>query len=92
MWSHDWIYFCRSGGKIKSGEARLFYDITEDNAHIAVVGLGPKPGEVPDNETVLEDIDVARQNVRSAAAVGAKLLRSTKVKEIHLDDFNDPEG
>ena len=83
---------CRSGGKIKNGESRLFYDITEDHAHVAVVGLGPKPGEVPDDQLVMEDIDVARQHVRSAAAVGAKILRGTRVKEIQFDDFNDPEG
>ena len=84
--------FCRSGGKIKNGESRLFYDITEDHAHVAVVGLGPKPGEVPPNQLVMEDIDVARQHIRSAAAVGAKVLRGANVKEIQFDDFEDPEG
>ena len=84
--------FCSSGGKIKNRESRLFYDITEDHAHVAVVGLGPKPGEVPPNQLVMEDIDVARQHVRSAAAVGAKVLRGANVKEIQFDDFDDPEG
>ena len=83
---------CRSGGHVKKGESRLFYDVTEDHAHIAVVGLGPKPGEVPDNQIVMEDIDVARQHVRSAAAVGAKLLQSARVKEMMFDDFSDAEG
>jgi hypothetical protein len=82
----------RSGGKVKNGESRLFYDITEDHAHIAVVGLGPKPGEVPPNQLVIEDIDIVRQHVRSAAAVGAKVLRGARVKEIQFDDFDDPEG
>ena len=40
----------------------------------------------------MEDIDVARQNIRSAAAVGAKLLQSSKVEEVQFDDFGDPEG
>ena len=40
----------------------------------------------------MEDIDVARQHVRSAAAVGAKVLRSARLKEILFDDFSDPEG
>ena len=86
------FWFCRSGGKVKKGESHLFYDITEDHAHIAVVGLGPKPGEVPPNQLVMEDIDVARQHVCSAAAVGVKVLQSTNVKEIQFDDFDDPEG
>jgi hypothetical protein len=87
-----YMYDIRSGGKVKNGESRLFYDITEDHAHVAVVGLGPKPGEVPPNQLVMEDIDVARQHVRSAAAVGAKVLWGARVKEIQFDDFDDPEG
>ena len=82
----------RSGGKVKKGESRLFYDITEDHAHVALVGLGPKPGEIPPNQLVVEDIDVARQHVRSAAAVGAKVLQGARVKEIQFDNFDDPEG
>ena len=86
------IIICRSGGKIKNGDSRLFYDVIEDHTHVAVVGLGPKPGEVPANLAVMEDIDVARQHIRSAAAVGLKLLQSSKVEEIQFDDFGDPEG
>ena len=54
---------CRSGGKIKQGDCHLFYDVAKDHTHVAVVGLGscdPKSGN--------EDIDVRRQNIRSAAA------------------------
>ena len=40
----------------------------------------------------MEDIDVARQHVRSAAAVGAKVLYGARVKEMMFDDFSDPEG
>jgi hypothetical protein len=40
----------------------------------------------------MEDIDVARHHVRSAAAVGAKVLRGARVKEIQFDGFDDPEG
>ena len=86
------MWLCSSGGKVKKGESRLFYDVTEDHAHIAVVGLGPKPGEVPNDQLIMEDIDIARQHVRSAAAVGAKKLCSARVKEILFDDFSDPEG
>lgn len=39
-----------------------------------------------------EDMNVTRQSIRSAAAVGTKLLQSVKVADILLDDFNDPEG
>ena len=59
---------------------------------MAVVGLGPQNEGAPDNDAVNEDIDVPRQNVRSAAAMGTKLLRSTKVAEISLDDLGDVEA
>ena len=59
---------------------------------MAVVGLGPQNKGAPDNDAVNEDIDVPRQNVRSAAAIGTKLLRSTKVAEISLDDLGDVEA
>ncbi len=82
----------RSGGPIKKGESRLFYDITEDHAHLAVVGLGPRNKGAPDVSTINEDIDVSRQTVRSAAAVGTKMLQSAKVADILLDDLSDAEA
>lgn len=68
------------------------YDITEDHAHLAVVGLGPKSEETDDVSAIIEDIDVTRQNIRSAAAVGTKLLQSTQVADILLDDLSDAEA
>ncbi len=68
------------------------YDITEDHAHLAVVGLGPKNEGAPDVSAINEDIDVIRENVRSAAAVGTKLLQGTKVANILLDDLSDAEA
>ena len=80
-----------SGGKIKKGDSRLFYDITTNNAHVAVVGVGSKVdnGDVPDN---LEDVDVKRQSIRSAAATGTKVLQKAQVKELLMDTFDDAEG
>ncbi len=88
----DSLSYCRSGGPIKKGESRLFYDITEDHAHLAVVGLGPRKEGASDVSTVNEDIDVSRQIVRSAAAVGTKMLQSAKVADILLDDLSDAEA
>lgn len=84
--------FDRSGGPVSKGESRLFYDITEDHAHLAVVGLGPRSKESTNVSGTNEDIDVSRQNVRSAAAVGTKLLQSAKVADILLDDLSDAEA
>lgn len=38
----------------------------QDHTHVAVVGVGACP--TPDDIHALEDIDVGRQNIRSAAA------------------------
>ena len=82
-----------SGGKLKKGESRLFYDLAPDHTHVAVVGLGPTQVDTPPNQDVhLEDIDVEAQSVREAAAAGTKLLQKARVKEILLDDFNNAEG
>lgn len=83
---------CSSGGKVLKGESRLFYDLSPDHTHVAVVGLGAVEADLPAKETEVEDIDVAAQNVREAAAVGTKLLKRAKVKRLLLDDFNNAEG
>lgn len=82
---------------MKKGESRLFYDLSPDHTHVAVVGLGPSQADTPsntppDNDLQLEDIDVGAQSVREAAAVGTKLLQKARVKDILLDDFNNAEG
>lgn len=79
---------------MSKGDCRLFYDLSPDHTHVAVVGLGPSAADIPPDEegVVLEDIDMAAQNVREAAAVGTKLLRGAKVKSILLDDFGNAEG
>ena len=85
--------FYSSGGKLKKGESRLFYDLSPDHTHVALVGLGPNEADTPtDKGESLEDIDLMAQNVREAAAVGTKLLQSANVKSILLDDFNNAEG
>lgn len=100
MWSE---FFCRvyshyiysSGGKVCKGESRLFYDLSPDHTHVAVVGLGSSASDLAaeeEEEGEAEDIDVAAQNVRSAAAIGTKLLQGAKVKSVLLDDFSNAEG
>ena len=45
----------------------LWYWFSQDHAHVAVVGVG-KSYSAEDSFSSLEDIDVRRQNIRSAAA------------------------
>ena len=59
---------------------------------MAVVGVGPNEPEALAKEGEREDMDMAAQNVRIAAAAGTKLLQKAKVKQILLDDFDNAEG
>ena len=58
---------------MKQGDCRLFYDVTDDHAHVAVVGIGSC-----DPEKDCEDIDILAQNIRSAAA-GQSLLTANNM-------------
>ena len=86
------IFPPRSGGKLCKGESRIFYDLSPDHTHVAIVGLGPGEADLPSSEGEREDVDMGAQNVRAAAAVGTSLLRKAKVKKMLLDDFNNAEG
>lgn len=77
---------------MNKGESRLFYDLSADHTHVAVVGLGPRHDNIPADQVTLEDIDIAAQNIRGAAAIGTKVLQKAKVKNILLDDFSNAEG
>ena len=59
---------------------------------MAVVGVGPAEEDVPAKDAEREEMDLAAQNVRAAAAIGTKLLQGAKVKRVLLDDFNNAEG
>lgn len=74
------------------GDSRLFYDLSPDHTHVAVVGLGPTEADISAKEGEVEGIDLAAQNVREAAAIGTKLLQRAKVKTVLLDDFKNAEG
>ena len=81
---------CSSGGSLKKGDSRLFYDLSPEYTHVAVVGVAPSTEAMPPDS--VEDVDMAAQGVREAAAVGTKLLQKARVKSVLLDDFSNPQG
>lgn len=78
---------CRSGPEIHKGSARVFNNIEQNYWSIAVVGLGPP--KLGYNE--MECIDEGRENVRVAAAIGAKKLTKQGCQCICLDGMGHPE-
>ncbi len=77
---------------VKKGDSKLFYDLSPDHTHVAVVGLGPRKESIPTNQVVMEDIEIATENVREAAAVGTKQLQRARIRNILIEDFENAEG
>ena len=78
---------------MKKGQARLFYDLSPVHTHVAVVGVGPREaGCEAEEETQENKAHIFRENVRRASAAATKTLMGGKVKNVHLEDFNEPEG
>ena len=60
---------------------------SQDHAHVAVVGVGKAhSADVDDPLTSLEDIDVGRQNIRSAAA-GLRSFTHVILFSVHVLAF-----
>ena len=75
------------------GDARLFYDLSPSHTHVALVGVGPPPDRcTPEEETQTDKGHLFQENVRKAVAIGTKMLHGAKVKNILVDDFNQPAG
>ncbi len=87
-------FYCSSGGKIKKGDVRLFYDVSPAHSHVTVVGVGPRMDACePEEETQSGQFaHLYRENVRRAVAVATKTLQANKVKNIFMEDFDEPEG
>ncbi|XP_041986274.1 muscle M-line assembly protein unc-89-like [Aricia agestis] len=70
----------------KLGKYRVFYDLEESFAYVAVAGLG---SQGICNE--LEQMNEMKEAIRTAAAVGAAALQKFKPSTIHLESFGDAE-
>ncbi|XP_070539846.1 cytosol aminopeptidase-like [Ptychodera flava] len=77
-----------SGQTLKKGKSRLFYGIDKEYTSVAVVGLGKQSAGV--NE--LEEINESKENIRTAAAVGARQLRDIGIKDIEIDPSTDAQA
>ena len=60
---------------------------------MVLVGVGPRADDCKsEEETQTNKAHLFKENVRRAVAVGTKLLQGAKVKNIFVEDFNEPEG
>lgn len=73
----------QSAGPIKSGSARIFWGLGAVPA-VAVAGLGDAAAAWGE----LEEINGVKENVRIAAASGAKALLGNKITDIAVEDMN----
>ncbi|XP_008546913.1 cytosol aminopeptidase isoform X2 [Microplitis demolitor] len=78
-----------AGPKIKKAKTRVFWGIENaDHGCVAVVGLGKKTAGI----NVLEEIDEAKENIRTAVAAGCGALESNDVKEIDVEPMGNAEA
>nr|CAD7463356.1 unnamed protein product [Timema tahoe] len=67
----------------KQGEVNVFHGLHQDLDPIAVVGLGRRKGN-----TVEEGIDENKEAARIASAVGCRALRTLRMANIEVEDFD----
>ncbi|XP_074094410.1 cytosol aminopeptidase-like [Cotesia typhae] len=78
-----------AGPKIKKTKTRVFWGLENaQHACVAVVGLGKKNVGI----NVLEEIDEAKENIRTAVAAGCGALENVDVKEIDVEPMGDAEA
>ncbi|XP_037936328.1 cytosol aminopeptidase-like [Teleopsis dalmanni] len=82
---YDLVKSCKLNGKV--GRGRVFSNIDTEYRTVAVVGVGREG--IGFNE--LEMIDEGMENVRVAAAVGARTLQDHGMNEVHLDTMEYAE-
>uniref|UniRef100_A0A0A9XYX6 Cytosol aminopeptidase n=1 Tax=Lygus hesperus TaxID=30085 RepID=A0A0A9XYX6_LYGHE len=75
------------GADVKLGTARVFNGLG-DFYGVAVTGLGPEKAGMNDKETLNE----CKENIRIAAAVGAKALQDQTVENIMVEEFTNAEA
>lgn len=73
---------------IGDGEVRVFDNLTDEFRAVAVVGMGPDPGDEKDDKHVYQ----RREYIRNAAGAGARALQERGVDEIYVEHMLDGEA
>lgn len=72
----------------KLGEYRVFYDLEQTYAYVAVAGLGTECLTF----NITEKLDESREAIRIAAGVGARAIHGLNPSNIHIEAFGDAEA
>uniref|UniRef100_A0A8C5LNV3 Cytosol aminopeptidase n=1 Tax=Leptobrachium leishanense TaxID=445787 RepID=A0A8C5LNV3_9ANUR len=75
----------RSGPSLKKGKTRMFYGLHEDFPSVVVVGLGKKTAGLD----LLENWNESKENIRTAASVGCRLMQDLEVLQVEVDPCAD---
>lgn len=77
-----------SGLAEKKGKSRVFYGLDEEYSSVAVVSLGKRGAGFCEQE----QLDLGRDNVRTAVATGVKELYDAGASVVHVDPCGDAEA
>lgn len=77
------------GNQIEKGKSRICWGITGPFPAVAVSGLSNDEDDEEDN---IECLNSHKENIRIAAAVGAKALLKENITNIFLEDFQCPQS
>lgn len=83
-----WQLIKISGPPPKLGEVRIFYNLEQEFASVAVVGLGKEC----QGYDVFEQIDEGKEAIRIAAAVGCKALQALVLQKVYVESFGHAES
>ncbi|XP_050531055.1 cytosol aminopeptidase-like isoform X2 [Daktulosphaira vitifoliae] len=76
-------------GFLKKGKSRLFYNANNKYGTIALVGIGK---EEIDSNNLDDGVDVKKQNIRDATAIGSRSLMDCGIYDIDVSEMGDSES
>uniref|UniRef100_A0A224XM73 Cytosol aminopeptidase n=1 Tax=Panstrongylus lignarius TaxID=156445 RepID=A0A224XM73_9HEMI len=81
-------HLLKGGAGIKKGTAQVFTNISNDFYSVAVAGLGPEGVGLNDKE----QLDECKENIRWAAATGARALQDSGINSVLVENFTNSES
>lgn len=78
----------RAGPPPKLGEVRIFYGLCDEFDAVAVVGLGRQC----QGYDIFEQMDEGKETIRSASALGCKVLQDLRLRKLCVESFGHAES
>lgn len=83
-----WDLLKFTGPPPKKGEVRIFYNLEDEFASVALVGLGQEC----QGYDVFEQMDEGKEAIRLASAIGCQALQGLKISKVLVESFGHAES